>query len=425
MKFESEPQTRIISLKQIFDGKYYIRSSEDLEPLKASIKSVGLRKSPTVTPSGKNRFMIVSGHRRIHALRELGWKEVRAFVKVGKRSDLAIEAIIENVMSKSYNGIEEARSFELCLKECAMSTRQFERLSGIDQSTIVHTLTLLELDERVQKMIEDGTLNKALGLELTAVHKSNQLILAKQLVSETREVARTYKKIWIQFSNKTKAAIEEAKIQPNQIVTVANVLGNEGVERAVLSHAKGNLDLNLVLRTLELIPPEKAKILISDAVKGKLDLKKILGAVENETTVALKKNLKETRDYDTFHALLANEPQLALSMEDPMVGIESLSDGDAQATRERLLETPPTTAQLALAEEEQESKITLNIPGLGHMLTLGHEAAFRNLIQSFNITCRKCGKSKWQGSLSKEDIPKLLQTIAQLQTRLEELKDAA
>jgi ParB family chromosome partitioning protein len=82
---------------------------DDIEPLKASIKKLGLLQPVTITPDG----VLVCGARRLEAVKQLGWRTLRVWVRSGISDDLSrlLSQHDENAERKALNQLEQAALF--------------------------------------------------------------------------------------------------------------------------------------------------------------------------------------------------------------------------------------------------------------------------------------------------------------------------
>ena len=83
--------------------------SEDIEPLMASIKKLGLLQPVTITPDG----VLVCGARRLAAVKRLGWRTLKVWVRSGISDELnrLLAQQDENEQRKPLNQLEQAALF--------------------------------------------------------------------------------------------------------------------------------------------------------------------------------------------------------------------------------------------------------------------------------------------------------------------------
>jgi len=83
--------------------------SDDIEPLMASIKKLGLLQPVTITPDG----VLVCGARRLAAVKRLGWRTLKVWVRSGISDELnrLLAQQDENEQRKPLNQLEQAALF--------------------------------------------------------------------------------------------------------------------------------------------------------------------------------------------------------------------------------------------------------------------------------------------------------------------------
>jgi ParB-like nuclease domain len=92
-------------------GPYTMSFGFELGPLRESIEEIGLVHPPCVVREGEGRIEIVSGYRRILALKQLGWPKV-VCEDVSSLLESPLERLLfafhENRVSRPFNSVEKA-----------------------------------------------------------------------------------------------------------------------------------------------------------------------------------------------------------------------------------------------------------------------------------------------------------------------------
>ena len=97
-----EQKLRISSLEEFPNHPFPVDDDDDMQQLCESIEQFG-QKEPIIVrakPGDRTRYQIISGHRRVYALRKLGIQYVRAFVEEMDDDD-AIITMIDCNMKRS------------------------------------------------------------------------------------------------------------------------------------------------------------------------------------------------------------------------------------------------------------------------------------------------------------------------------------
>jgi ParB family chromosome partitioning protein len=67
-------------------------------------------------------------------------------------------ALIENIQRKDLNPIEEAKAYDLLLTQMKLSQADVAKRVGRERSSIANSLRLLKLPDKLQRMLQEGSL---------------------------------------------------------------------------------------------------------------------------------------------------------------------------------------------------------------------------------------------------------------------------
>jgi ParB family chromosome partitioning protein len=125
-----------------------------LEELKKSILINGLIQPITVRRVQGNRYQLISGERRLRAFKDIGYKEIPAYIiKVDSDEILLALALIENIQREHLNPIEVAKAYKRLMEECHLTQEEIAEKVGKDRTTIANTIRLLKLPDRIQEAL--------------------------------------------------------------------------------------------------------------------------------------------------------------------------------------------------------------------------------------------------------------------------------
>ena len=167
-----------------------------LDELAGSIKARGLLQPIVVRPHGRG-YQIVAGERRWRAAQRAQLHEVPVVIRAFDDAETLEIALVENIQREDLNAIEEARAYQKLAEEFGHTQ---EALAGIvhkSRSHIANLLRLLDLPERVQARVVDGSLS--MGHARALLGASDVEGLAEQVVArglsvrETEQLARAAK----------------------------------------------------------------------------------------------------------------------------------------------------------------------------------------------------------------------------------------
>jgi ParB family transcriptional regulator, chromosome partitioning protein len=99
------------------------RRLERVDELAASIESHGLLQ-PVVVRRDGNSVELIAGHRRLEAVRSLGWTDIPALVRTDSDDDAYVLTLVENLQREDLNPKEEATALEILVRERGWTTRE-------------------------------------------------------------------------------------------------------------------------------------------------------------------------------------------------------------------------------------------------------------------------------------------------------------
>jgi ParB family chromosome partitioning protein len=175
-------------------GQYQPRvdmHQESLQDLADSISAQGVVQPIVVREIGEGRYEIIAGERRWRAAQLAGLHEIPAVVReVDDRDAIAI-ALIENIQRENLNPLEEARALERLIKEFELTHEQAAEAVGRSRAAVSNLLRLLDLEDSVKEMVEQGELEMGHARALLALSGKMQLEAARQVVNHGLSVRAT------------------------------------------------------------------------------------------------------------------------------------------------------------------------------------------------------------------------------------------
>ena len=229
-----------IKLSNIRPNKNQPRKEFDEDRIKAlsdSIKNVGVLQPIVLKPIEDNNYMIIAGERRYRASILAGKEEIPAIIKDIPIKDIMEIALIENLQREDLNSIEEALAYKNLIEDYKVTQEELSEAVGKSRPYITNTLRLLNLQNKIIKIIENGDITAGHGKALLRIEdKEKQLEVAMRIVEEglsVRTVENIAKKI---IENKEKRKIEK-KEKDIYIIDAEEKLSN-------IFGAKVNISMN-------------------------------------------------------------------------------------------------------------------------------------------------------------------------------------
>ncbi len=133
---------------------------EKTAELAASIASCGLLRPLIVRKKGA-RYEVISGERRLRALKMLGKRRASCLVYAETGMDGALMAAIEHIQREQPDIFELAGTCLRLMNRLHLSAKELGRLMGKDESYIRRSLRLLQLEPSVRERIIAGGLSRA------------------------------------------------------------------------------------------------------------------------------------------------------------------------------------------------------------------------------------------------------------------------
>lgn len=158
---------------------------EKLEELKSSISTHGVL-SPILVREDAGGYQVIAGERRLRASRELGLETVPAIVRSVNDTEMLELALVENIQRDDLNPIEQARAYELLMKEAGLIQEELAARVGKDRSTVSNILRLLTLPNVVQNMLYAGILTMGHAKLLLSLKKPSEQKRLAELMAERR-----------------------------------------------------------------------------------------------------------------------------------------------------------------------------------------------------------------------------------------------
>ncbi len=176
---------RKIHLNQIHEGYSPRKDFTGQEELKGSIEKKGLDKQPITVRKDGEKYVVIDGLRRLRAVKELGFKDIDCIIEEVDEKTAAHLSYLKNSdeLRRNLNPIEVALHIKSMRERFGYKVKDLVNLGyGKDPKTIYNKLSLLNLPEKIQNQIAEGTLKPTAGYHLTRLNSKKQQI---QIAEET------------------------------------------------------------------------------------------------------------------------------------------------------------------------------------------------------------------------------------------------
>lgn len=182
----AEGGTRRLPVDKIVPNRFQPRKSfnpETIAEMAASVEAQGLIQPVVVNDRGDGKYEMISGERRLRAVKKLGWKEIPAIIHQVEESRILEMTLVENLQREDLNSIEQARGYQKLADEFSLTQAQIADRVGKDRATVANTVRLLRLPVVIQQAVSSGVLTAGHARQLLAVDdEAEQIELARKVI---------------------------------------------------------------------------------------------------------------------------------------------------------------------------------------------------------------------------------------------------
>ena len=141
-------------------------------------------------------YELISGERRLRAIRTLEWNTVPAVVRKVDDAGLLEMTLVENLQREDLDPIEEAEAYSKLGETFGLTQVQIATRVGRERSTVANSLRLLKLPEPIRREIASGMLTAGHARQLLALDsEGEQLEMARKVIAGDISVRRLEKMI--------------------------------------------------------------------------------------------------------------------------------------------------------------------------------------------------------------------------------------
>jgi modification methylase len=217
-------ELKIVSIDSLIKPQHHPRSDYgNLEELQGSIRRDGLQEPLLVYEIEAGKFGVIDGARRLKAAQEMGLKQISCLIIKGiSEAEAAHLSYVKNVERKTLSAIEIALHIKTMKDEFGYTLNELELKGYGSPAAISNKLKLLDLPDKIQKQVKDGTLTAAHGLVLTNLNtREEQERMAKRVVDFDLTAKTAERRIERYLSKKRKSK----KDSPKEIIPSKDVPG--------------------------------------------------------------------------------------------------------------------------------------------------------------------------------------------------------
>ena len=151
--------------------------------------------------------MLIAGHGRLRAAKELGLATVPVVVRDVDERELLEIALIENLQREDLDAIEEATGYRRLIDEFGATQAELAEHLGRSRPAVTNALRLLDLPDQVQSMLRQGRLTAGHGRALLALENRRRMPeLAREAAERGLSVRQLERKVKRENRGPQKAA---------------------------------------------------------------------------------------------------------------------------------------------------------------------------------------------------------------------------
>ena len=186
---------------------------EKLQELSESIKEHGVLQ-PIIVTKKEDYYQIIAGERRWRASKKAGLKTIPVIVRDYDEKKIREVSLIENLQRQDLNALDTAKAIKELMEEHCLTQEQLAKTLGKSRSSIANTLRILNLDERVQDMVQEGKLSEGHARTLASIESpQKQYKLAMDIINLDLSVRETENKAKEEKKEKKKKTVKKSKLE--------------------------------------------------------------------------------------------------------------------------------------------------------------------------------------------------------------------
>ena len=185
-----------IAIDKIRPNPYQPRKAFDeqgLEELAASIKENGVFQ-PVLVRESLGSYELVAGERRLRASKLAGKERIPAIVVSFDDKQMMEVSLLENIQRKDLTPIEEANAYQQLIKKFGYTQEELAKRLGKSRTNVTNQLRLLNLPDKVKKMVDEGKLSYGQARTLLGVTDEEEMLkIAEKTIKEGLSVRQLEK----------------------------------------------------------------------------------------------------------------------------------------------------------------------------------------------------------------------------------------
>lgn len=165
----------VIPVRDIIPNPFQARKripAKSVRALAEEIKELGLWTGSLKGRMKNGKLQLCYGHRRLQALKQLGWKDVEVEIEDLTDEEMAFQGMAENMQRESLSDIEKAEAIKVMIVQMhrrgakdSDALKKVCRILGLSPGWIKDLLSMTHLEPQVQRAIRDKNIAGRTALE--------------------------------------------------------------------------------------------------------------------------------------------------------------------------------------------------------------------------------------------------------------------
>lgn len=184
-----------------------------MEDLMNSIQKHGVLEPILVTRKSDGRYELISGERRLRAVKMLGLPNVPALIRHAEDLEKLELALIENLQRQDLNAIEEAEGYHQLVDAFNLTQEETAKRVGKSREAVANALRLLSLSGDIQAAIAEGKITPTHGRLLLQIESPKERqIMFEQMLKDKLTIREAEMRGQTQIKRRKAAAFKDPKI---------------------------------------------------------------------------------------------------------------------------------------------------------------------------------------------------------------------
>ena len=182
-----------LPISQLKRGIFQPREEMNLDSLADlvdSIKNQGILQ-PIIVRKIDDNYEIIAGERRYQAAKLASLTQVPAIVRVLSDKESLAVGLIENIQREALTPLEEAQALLKLAQDFSMTHQEVAAIVSRSRSAVTNLIRLLQLDERVQQLLNSNDIKMGHARALLPLDNEQQLSVANHIIEKRLSVRQT------------------------------------------------------------------------------------------------------------------------------------------------------------------------------------------------------------------------------------------